>query len=233
MNLRLLFLGSVIAISFLSSSAYCSVTKAQKSSTKAFQEQGYVVQSSVTESNGRKKLDLRGFEFYGYISGADEVNTTVSAKGSKQGAVFSTDTAFGVGVKYSKLSHQNFGFYFSGGYEFSREFNSLRSDKETAILKTKPKLTMFIASAGGQLLLSDAVFLSGGLNYNIPALASAPNGLSFEGKIGYEGGAGVKMNKHFSAQLLYRTLNFSGSTYTAKLEDTSLSGIHLVGSYVY
>ena len=92
-------------------------------------------------------------------------------------------------------------------------------------------------AGGANFMVNDNVYLMGGPNYNFPSLSQGGAMSSIGGRLGFQGGIGVRFAGQFEAQFIYRQLglkvsgNDQGAGFSA--DDLTLKGVMVRTGYMF
>ncbi len=202
--------------------------------------------SSMTMSNLSRVAsanEVIGVTVFGFYDNGDKFKGDVSGGGQTTSNTANSETGLGVGAEYAQYTYRFIGFYGNGAYEFGRDWKSVESQGTKNNFSPKPTLTMFLLGGGANFLLNDNVYFKVGANYNLPSLASGGAVNDIKGKLGYEGGVGLRFARNFNAELIYRKLNMSasgsqtdpntGASVPFSIDNLSSTGFVLRGGYLF
>lgn len=178
-----------------------------------------------------------GVTVFAFYDLADKFKGDVTAGGQSVAATENSESAFGLGAEYAMYNYRFPGFYVGGVYEFGRDWKSVAANGQTSANDPKPTLTLFLVDAGANFSVSDNIYVKGGVNYNLPSLTSGGAINDISGKLGYEGGVGVRFMRDLNIEGVYRKLNMSASGSSQgqafNVDNLTAQGFLVRGGYTF
>jgi hypothetical protein len=180
-----------------------------------------------------------------FISTASEFKSS-SGNGSDEEGNFTipsntlnSSTSIGVEARLQDQISGGLGWYSALSIDQTRAIGSISANGITANFPEDFKITPIVLSGGPRVQINKDFYVLGGLNRAIITNTGSIKNIGFtaEPLMGYQFGVGVQPQKNLALELNYRNLRydfkFKSDSSTTNINEATLSGLNLQGSYKF